>query len=292
MGIREQLGVKPGRDLLEDSGGVIAITGPKGAGKTTLGTSVVNSEYVLAHAEDKDCPLLIFNIEAGLSSVSHLRSKFDYWDITDWNTYEKKIDLLVGSPDFPWGAIEVDNATELAEMNLKKITREAKKSVPEWPEFRKNADEMVTQVRKLRDLARQRGIVVIFNVWDKEETDDAGNLRKITLDMTPKVRDRFIGAVDAAAWLEVLDDGPPGTRVLHLEGNNKVAVKRLRKPPIGPGSDIPLDLFWRNPENTETPLVAIIESIFGGKEWDKSKFLPPPNVRPSIIRRAPATGRE
>lgn len=274
-------------DQLSEGGAVIAVFATKGVGKTLMAGQMGDSEYVVKRAGNKEKPVYFFNVEGGMLTLSD-RHDIQYGDITEWKQYTTAIDRMIGLPDpFPWGGICIDNATELAELNLRQICKEAHKQVAEWPEFRKNAEEMVAQIRKLRDLARARGIVIVFNVWDTEDTDDSGNILKIRVDMTPKVGSRFVGAVDMAAWMEVLEDGPPGTRVLHLEGNRKVQVKPLRRPPSGPSKDIPFDLYWRNPEDPRNnPLLSLIGTLLGGEPWPKDRHLPPPNVRAGVIRRA------
>jgi hypothetical protein len=269
---------------------VLAVFGEKGAGKTLMAGQMGDSEYIRNRAGNKDKLVYFFNVEGGMRTLQG-RKDIEYGDIVDWVEYEKAIDKMIAIPDpFPWGGIVIDNATELAELNMKKILKQARKTLPEWPEFRLNAAEMVVQIRKLRDLARARGIVIVFNVWEQQDTDDSGNVLKIRTDMTPKVGSRFMGAVDMGAWLEVLDDEPPSTRVLHLAGNRKVQVKPLRLPP---GSGVPYDLYWRNPEDpANNPLLSLIGTLLGGEPWPKNRHLAPPGVRAGMIRRAAQTAEK
>ena len=270
-------------DSLETEGGIcLAISGAKGAGKTLLASTAADSEYVKSRAGDPSCPVLYLDVEGGMRTVRH-RHDVEFREITRWKDYEGAVDRLIAMPELPWGCVVVDNTTELAELCL--AHQLGPKKDPEWTEYRRLTQDMTVQVRKLRDLARTRGIVVIFNVWDFEQRDDSGNIRKISLDMTPRLLGRFSGAVDMIGWLEVLDDGPPGTRVLHLEGNNKVTAK-FRRAPVGPEADIPYDLFWRNPEVPEnSPLVSLLGTLLGGDNWPKDRHLAPTGVKAGVIRR-------
>lgn len=282
----QQWGTSRADSLMDEGGICIAISGAKGAGKTLMASNAADCDLVKQRAGDPNMPVLYLDVEGGMRTVRH-RNDCEFRKITDWKSYEKFVDKLVEAPELPWGCIVIDNTSELAELCLADAMG-AKKD-PEWAEYRRLTQNMTTQVRKLRDLARNRGIVVIFNVWDFTQTDDTGNIRKVSLDMTPRLMGRFTGAVDMVAWLEVLDDEPPCTRVLHLAGNQRVMAK-FRRAPVGPEADIPFDLYWRNPEDPKNnPLVSLLDTLLGGKPWPIDRHKAPTGVRPGLIRRAAAS---
>lgn len=273
-------GTQSANTLLDEGGLCIAISGPKGAGKTFMAGTVADSQYVKARAGNPNTPVLFLDVEGGMRSVRH-RADVEFKKITSFVEYEQFVDKLIKAPDLPWGCIVTDNATELAELCM--VKHMVGKQDPSYSEWRRLTQDMTAQVRKMRDLSRNRGIVTIFNVWDLQETDENGRIQKIKLDMSPRLMGRFAGAVDMIGWLEVLDDDAPGTRVLHMAGNSKVVAK-MRKDPFGPEADIPWDLYWRGVTNS--PLVALFDTLLGGQAWDKTKFLAPAGLKaPSFIRR-------
>lgn len=274
-------------DLVDEGGICLAISGAKGAGKTTAaGIAGVHCAHVVKRAFNKQKPVLFLDIEGGMRAIRHLPG-VQFIRVSSWKEYVKWVDTIAMMPEIPWGLIVTDNVTELAELNMQDILNrpQHKKEVPEWPEWRLNTQEMTVQVRKFRDMAWNRGIAVLFNVWDFAQTDESGNIRKIGLDMTPRLTGRFMGAVDMVAWLEVLDDDK-GTRVMHLGGNNKVLAK-VRKAPVGPEANMPLDLYWTDPADPAScPLVSILNTFLGGEVWDKTRHLAPVGLTAkSILRR-------
>lgn len=272
-------GTKRADTLLDDGGICIAISGPKGAGKTFMAGQTAESQFVKARAHG-DLTVLALDVEAGMRPIRH-RHDVEFKSITSWPEYVKFVDKIVAAPELPWGCIFTDNVTELAELCMAHLM--TGKQDPTYAEWRRLTQEMTAQVRKLRDVARNRGIVTIFNVWDKVDADENGHINKIGLDLSPRLMGRFAGAVDMIGWLEVLDDEPPNTRVLHLAGNSKVTAK-FRKDPFGPEADIPWDLYWKGPD--DSPLNALFDTLLGGQPWDKTKYLPPAGAKPSFIRRA------
>lgn len=254
--------------------------GDKGGGKTTLGASQIF--YLMQR--DPNARQLVLDIEGGTRSIKSWPNT-DRVKIESWIQFVKLVEELTLDTQCPWKGISVDNLTELSDLSMDVVLRQAHKQEPEWPEWRLNSRVVVHEIRKLRDLAQKRSLIVQALVWNREDVDAKGNVRRVGVDLNPKLAGLFAGAVDIVGWIEPVGEGRERMRALHLGPTSRISAK-FRQDQFDPAArGIPLDIYYRLSPEDKGPMIPLLEALVEGKEWPKNKYAAPEGVRTQFSQR-------
>lgn len=278
-----RFGIKDPEDVLL-GGATMGMYGEPGAGKTTVAATAID---YYKRVSSPNVKTLILEAEGGLTPI---RSRRDFrWDpIYSWKEFCEVTDALVQVPNLReiHPVIQIDNLSEFVEMSMRDVLGK-NKDEPEWQDWRKNSRVVVTRIRKLRDAARQLGVFVIINLWNREDTDTDGRVRKVTVELNPALAKVFLACVDIAAFLEVADDD--GRRVLHLGQNSRVKSKFRQdvQDPIMMG--IPHDLYGPPSSQGVLSLAPLVATLVGGEPFPANDFAIPESLKPSRFASTQAT---
>lgn len=269
-----RFGLKDPEDVLR-GGATMGMYGEPGAGKTTVAATAI--DYY--KRTSPNVKTLILEAEGGLTPI---RSRTDFrWDpLFSWKEFCEVTDALIQVPNLReiHPVIQIDNLSEFVEMSMRDVLGRGKDE-PEWQDWRKNSRIVVTRIRKLRDAARQQGVFVIINLWNRDSTDTDGRVMKVTVELNPALAKVFVACVDIAAYLEVADD--EGRRVLHLGQNSRIKSKFRQdvQDPIMMG--IPHDLYGPPSSQGVLSLAPLVATLIGGEPFPASDFAIPESLRPS-----------
>lgn len=274
----------PGDILM--GGATLGIFGDSGAGKTAISATAIEF-FKRLDVIGPDVRTLYLEAEGGLGPIRS-RTDFQYKSIFDFNEFCKISDALITTPNLrnAHPVIVVDNLSEIAEMSMQQVLKESRHEEPEWSDWRKNSRIVVTRVRKLRDAARQQGVVVIINLWNREDQDADGRVRKVSVELNPALAKVFVAAVDIAAFLEVFDD--EGRRVLHLGQSSRVKAK-FRQDIMDPTMlGIPLDLYGPPSSQGVLSLAPLVATLIGGEPFPARDYAIPAGATPTRFAAPPA----
>lgn len=228
--------------------------GQGGAGKTLLAADI----YRLGKT-------LYLDVEAGTDVIEHLKDTddLDIVDIKAFKTYQNIVDDLKKDHN-PYVNIVVDNLSELLDLCEIHFGITGNGS-HDLQNYKLCTREMLRRVKDLRELSRQYGLNVIFLCWDADEKDDRNVLKK-DLALTPGLRKEYPGIINIIGHVRVLRD--PNLRVLDFAPNPKT-VSKLRRSPTSSAKEVPFEITY---DVDNLPLVDVIETIKGRKNWPKEKY--------------------
>lgn len=249
------LSVKKASDLL-GRGVCITFYGAAGSGKTSLA----------ANAEDTDIgkPLVFIDAEGGTRSIAH-RKNIDIIELLSWSQLSDFTKSAIEDRDnFPWRTVVFDNLSEYLSLCVR---HRRKGETTTQPEYQRITDDMLAFIRSWRDLSRLTNINVIFNIWDDDNKDELGMVRKVVA-FTPSLQKQFPGIVDIIGYIRILNQPPKYTRVLSLQESPKTMAKFRRSADEWARripSEIPYGL-------DNLPLADILNVLQKGEEWPTKKY--------------------
>lgn len=194
----------------------LTIYGPAGAGKTTLAaTAARNKEF--------GYPAAILDFEGGSRSIAE-EEGVQWLPCTGFdnlvNFYQAAIHT--GPENFPWRTVIVDNLSEIAEVRRRELTVGDTTETREWNMLTKDMKDVI---RDYRDLSRLFNINVFLIAWDLAERNEQGGIIGKRVNFSPKLASQVPGVVDLIGYLEVHNDAPHFSRILHLEANPRLDSK-------------------------------------------------------------------
>jgi hypothetical protein len=246
------------------AGGVVmAFYGAGGSGKTTLASQI-------ALVED-GAPVLFLDAEGGTSSIAHM-DNVDVVDIGSWKQLMEVSQAVSTDESLPYKSIVIDNLTEIQSVNMRGIVGNA---LPEWTHWNRSTSDMLRLIRMYRELARFRGINVLFLVWEKiDKNENTGRMRR-GVNFTPSLANSFPGIVNTVGYITTVKNPPLYTRCLSFAPDPDYDSK-FRRAPTDASNDIPHEIYYNI---NEYPLVDIINTVRYGKPWPKGKYLKPERSR-------------
>lgn len=201
-----------------DAGGFVWILyGKAGAGKTTLA----------ATAEDVPgwAPVLFVSTDKSVRSITHRHNVAVLIPETWGDLGEIYKALDAGSR---YRTVVIDTLSEAISMCHEAVLRESGHKSPTTDDYAAVNKRVIGLVRKFRDLALQRGMVVIFTAWESEvEIESEGRKDTRTQpDFSARVSLFAPAAVDGLFRLSIIRDakGLP-KRVLTLTSQPTVLIK-------------------------------------------------------------------
>lgn len=231
----------------------IVIDARWGAGKTTLMATVLDWEDI------KIPKLFVMDSEGGLRPVRSRGSAIDYVSVMKFPDVEAVLADLEKGGAKEFGAISMDNLSEVADLSMEETLQDQGKDEPDWEAWRFNSRKVVVRVvRKMRNIGRKYGIPVIFTLWDREETNDQGTVTAVRADLNPALRKLTLAAVDLVCWEEIMRDNE--SRALHLTAGRRTDSKFRLDMALDSDRSIPTHLY--NPS-----LAPILDTIVSGKMW-------------------------
>lgn len=264
-------------------GGItLGLFSESGGGKTTIAATAIDYFKQAVHPQVKS---LYLDAEGGLRPIRS-RGDFRFKALTSWKDFADITSALIQMPNLRevHPVIVVDNMTEFSDLSMIEVCRQNRVEEPGWPEWRKNSRIVVTQIRKLRDAARLHRICIIINLWNREDSDTSGNVRKVGVELNPALARLFVGAVDIVGFLEVADDD--GRRVLHLGQNSRVKAK-FRQDMADPTiRGIPLDIYGP-PAPQILSLAPLMATLIGGEPFPVADYAAPQGLNPSRFASKP-----
>lgn len=248
----------------------ISVYGKAGSGKTVLMGSVLDWKSI------KVPKLFVIDADGGLRSIRGRGSKIAYASVTTIEEFVAVRKELERGAAKEFGAIGVDTGSELADLAMDMTLKNQGKDEPDWLSWRDNSRFYVTQVmRPLRNIGRKYGIPVIVTFWEREETNDSGNVRAVHADLNPALRKLALAAVDLACWEEVLSDDK--SRALHLSTTRRTDAKFRLDMSLEADRSIPPHMY--NPS-----LGTILDTIIDGKPWPEGAHAFPDGMNPRFAR--------
>lgn len=249
------------------AGFFFVLYGQGGAGKTTLAADAA----LLG-------PTLHLDMEGGADAISH-RDDVDVVPLYTWRDFEKMTDHLKKG-DHGYTNIIVDNLVELVDMRLRSIAGNTDNiEIQEWGQMSR---DVKYKTREYRDaIARKQGVNVFFLVWDADEKDDRGTIKK-DLAFSPSLRKEFPGIVTIIGHVAVTND--PNRRMLNFAPGPKT-VSKFRRSADSAAQEVPFNIYYGI---NNLPMADVIRTMKGElKKWPTSKY--PAPERGTIRRSGAAT---
>lgn len=274
------LPIKQPSEVQQHRGTCLSLSGPGGVGKTTLATTIIDSDII------QKC--LFIDIEGGVHVVddeSYSRKdrgwrpeegpKMGIVEPKTWMELERIMQALIQNPG-PFNCAIWDNMSEALELLKAKHSFYANVNdqLSKWNTI---TNEMVDLFRKGRDLARTREFVTIYCMWDTNESEDEmGNKFKHRgLHFNPKLAEKFMGIVDVVGWLETPSKPmAPYPPILHFDKDPMYPTKLRISPRTKSLTNVP-DIIY-NPN-----LGHYIDTVMGGKPWPAAQHQGGKRERPT-----------
>lgn len=250
------LKIKRVEDIEESHGAFIALYASAGAGKTTLAADVANYPEL--------SPVLYMDVEGGLSVIDKkliTSGKLDPVEPTKYGEItEVKQLILQGNTNYK--TVVMDNVCEVLTMCKRMVV--GSDEAPTQPQWGKITNEMLKMTREWRDMARFKGINVIFNAWDSPDKDES-NMVKNNINFTPALREQFPGLVEVVGFIGFENN----SRVLDFTWNPRKTQAKFRRAAGSNGMKIPLKIPYTM---DNLPLGDILKTLNFGTEWPAAKY--------------------
>jgi phage nucleotide-binding protein len=259
-------------EIMTSQGAIMILYGPAGAGKTTTAAKVALNPLF--------APAVIFDAEAGSKVVSHMKDIVKVYPVRQWQEIDMVVDTIVNAPntdELVYKTFIFDNMTEIQDICLRHHMSIDSRGPQEWPELQHHGRvklDIIEMVRKLRDAAEKKRIVIILCAWEKPEEDKQGNVLKHEINFIPSLTASLPGMVDYIGWLNIQGYG---TRELNFASANTSSAK-FRRPIEGPTTEIPLKFKVGIRDN---PLGDVLGTLIGGVPWPKAKYNPVSSQTPT-----------
>lgn len=220
------------------SGALILLYGAGGVGKTTLTASAQGRKVYLDYDRRT-------NVLAHRDDV----------DIIPLNTYQDSIDFFKGDPAQNWDVIVLDNASELAQIQLVHAEKTIQSKEPRQHYAAVQVD-MVALFKSCRDYAARTGICIIWNAWeDKVQVLMNGVESERTAPaFAPQLAKNLLGLAQFVGYLS-------------KEGSERTLVFESDKLPVKWGV-APNDVAAKIPRVIKNPNFApILNTLIGGEPY-------------------------
>jgi len=206
--------------------------------------------------------------EGGSEVLDYRDEIIHYADAYSYQTFINIVNGLVQlykKGEEPFKNIIVDNMSELLDMaeDHYGIQGDDKYDLQKYNLVKK---DFLKRIRALRDIARQHDVNIILLLWDADEKDERGVLKK-DLALTPKLREKFPGIVNIIGHISSVQ-GKPNMRQLSFEPSPK-SVSKFRRSPTSSAMAVPYVIRY---SYDKLPLPDIIRAIKGEKEWPKGRY--------------------
>lgn len=242
-------------DMRRKGGWNLTIFGPAGTGKTTVASTIAESKMggTTVHVD----------VEGGTSVLAHLPPTYRIAEMTTWAQVNKFRNDCRAASQLPFTNVILDNMTEIADMHLQSLAvgREV-----QLQDYKTNTATMLKFIRDWRDMARTKGINVIFIAWDDVEKSEEGAVIGRRVQFTPSLAKQYPYIVDNIGYLTVEPNPPKFTRKISFVPVRSDA--KLRRAADDNSIHIPLELW--NPH-----IGALIDTVVGGMPWDSKPFVKP-----------------
>jgi GTPase SAR1 family protein len=265
-------------ELRAKRGVCLVLSGPPAVGKTTLAGTIIHSELAV--------PCMYLDVESG----SHVLPDPPMIDIGNGNTMpalypveiktfqqaETAITQLNTNPK-PFKSAVLDNFSELLSLCMKKHNYSNLADKERFSAWNKITDDMLDITRTCRDLARDKGFIMIIILWDTTDNldDPTSNTKKTIQDfqLTPKLAEKFKGLLDTAGYVVRPPSGKQYPPILRFDSSPvslgdrtyySIPTKLRLSPSQEAFTTLPKVIY--NPD-----LGELIDYVMGGKPWDKAK---------------------
>jgi energy-coupling factor transporter ATP-binding protein EcfA2 len=254
-------GVVP-KSTLNDvkKGKLIIIYGESGAGKTTLASTMNETEH--------GNPMCLLDCEGGTDSIAHL--DLTKYELDTWNRAEKLVKEI--QKNCPFKSVCLDHMTKFIEMCLTDIKRRRSgvKDPRQW--YAELTDTIVPIVEGFNDLAWRKEIVVVllFQQTNLQE----GLVRKGTVAATPKINERALWKPDIIGNLRAENDSARSTEFVNRLSfvGSATALAKFRRPQNAVSASIPKEIW--NPS-----LAPILDCLIGGIPFPVEKYQKPRTIK-------------
>lgn len=228
--IREQLGLAKNEDLFKYFR--LLIYGDPDAGKTHLAATAQDHKEL--------DPALHLSFEKGLLTVAY-RDNYDKKEIRTIDELENTYAMLKKDQESAkphYKTVIMDNATELQNLDIDTVMREAKSSardpskvdidVPSQREWGKIGKRLRRVVTGFRDLEMH----TIWTAWKGEWTEESSNITYIYPKLSGFMKKEFSGYFDVVGLLtsDKINNGERLVHYLQVQGTKRVTAKWRNRP--------------------------------------------------------------
>ena len=242
-------------------GALIILYGNSGVGKTTTAAKIA----LLPEWR----PCLIIDAEAGAKAVAHMKDIVKVAPMHSWPEISEAVDIIYNAPnqeELVYKLFIFDNLTQMEYLCIehhKATDPRGPQRHAELQHYGRAKTDITEVVNKLRDAAEKKRIIIILNAWQKPELNATLNITKNEINLIPSLTASLPGMVDYVGWLKT---GSFGVRELTFASSRESSAK-IRRPPIGPASKIPLDFKF---DVNQNPLGDVINTLIGGLPWPET----------------------
>ncbi len=257
------LPIVPARSLQQDAWCALFYAAP-GVGKTTL--AGMFSDYPDA------CDVLVVDAEGGASAISNKDNVYVMQAAT-WRDIDKVVTTLERMPAdaIRWKTVVFDNLSEMQTMQMQTITT-GEIGIQHWG---MNTAAMLRFTRRVRDLARFKGINVVLLAWRDTAEDEYTKIVRHGVALTNKLAARLPGVVNMVGYISILNNPPLYTRRLSFAASPTTDAK-FRSVTGTNFDDIPQEIYYRIDQN---PIVDILTTLYEGKPFPAHEYTRPKNAR-------------
>lgn len=250
------LHIVPASEVVND-GLVLALCGPAGSGKTVTAANIYRSEQA--------GKVLILDAEAGSSSCADM--PVDVAQIKKWADLQAVRKEVDRSGDIEYGTIVVDNMSEIANMRLYEISGG---ELPQIQHYGACQADILRFTRYWRDVARNRGINVIFCVWEETKQDAKTTRWGKHVSFTNKLAAQWPGVVTMIGHIWPISRHPE-MRQLSFTADPDTDAK-FRVSTVERAAMLPTEMYYRR----DDPVLGdMLDAIRGNKPFPVDLYAAP-----------------